>query len=180
MKKVILFLSIISLYVFDSYCQEFNDSVYIHLTNFLFINGELKLEDIEKNSSKDLIYIKKLIDNDNSIYGVYTFYATVNNNVKVSAFIVNNDKIEIFDMSKVNAFYSRLFLLFDEYPDDFDRTNILKYLNSVSDMLDRNEVDSIENMLIQVRYRNYSYFINSKNIKNSKGFLPPVVRSMSE
>ena len=145
MKRIIV-ISIINLFILNSYSQEFKDSVYIHLTNFLLMKGELQVEDIKGNKLKDLVVVKNEFDKDSQDYGIYIFYGAVHNEVSVSVFIMKHDQIEIFDLSEVNVFYSRLSILFEEFPDVFDKTTILKYLNKVSEMFDTYSDDDLENL----------------------------------
>lgn len=162
MKKTLL-LIIISFLFSKVNGQVFNDSLYYHLYNYQKITGDLKLK-LNKNSLNKSFHIVDLVVGTNTgCFKIYRFYNLIYEDPSVCFLIIENEKVEIYNILSYNALIDRIL---DETNNN-ERTKILWTKEVLKRLRDYYEDADMGSLVLKKDYGKYIYYFPLKDLKNN-------------
>jgi hypothetical protein len=162
--KKIMPLIIISFLFLNVKGQEFNDSLYFHLYNYQIISGELKSK-IDRQSLNKSFNIEELVDKTNTgCFKIYKFYNLIYEESSISFLIIQNEKVEIYNILSYSALIERIL---DESTCN-ENTKVLLIKEVLKILRHYYEDADMGSLVMRKDYGKYLYFIPLKKLKNKE------------
>lgn len=167
----IIIILILFLFSFNCYAKETPDSLISNLFDFLIMKGELPKElNQDKKGDSDFFYIQDVLGvgkNYSQEYGVFKFLCKYNEESHYNVFIKKGKAIEIYDISDISYLITKIITLSHEFPNLFDNSKTIKYINEVIILYNNACKTNLKNASVEFKFGNYTYSISLENYKQS-------------
>lgn len=139
------------------------DSLYFHLTNYLFLKGEINKNDTTVNGNyKKLFHVQEIIEEDENISknkGIYRFQYVGHEDSNYNFFIKDGNSIEIYDIASLGFFLTKVIYFLESNEDHFNKNSSFEYIKKIIYIYEETYKSDFKSVKLQYNFNNYKYFL---------------------
>jgi len=167
MKKVLIILTIISSITNIATSQTFSFEMYKNIKEYYDLVG-VKIEATSKKKLEENILIRDLVKGLNSNQISLYDFCSVGNDTPFDIVIVENDSIEIWDITAINSLLSRLVEISKKYTDVSNTRKDILWIDKILELHRQILQKSSFNPVMEYKKGKYTYNIMLESLKKTK------------